>query len=272
MGRITGFDNMMGINIHVTKEFVDKDENKFIIGEQTNWKGDRAGVNWVVLEMLGDDDVKNNYIFASSEKEAILLSHINDEDLTDVNYDVCINFNRMIEEFTGWSYHECANSNFQTCVICSYMYYEALKVYNVSATLGEAGFEVTGDISDADTLKPLLHFVATPSIDAYDIKYYKDGKKIDDMELACIEASDICGIGAKDIDNAIYYVISNEIFDAIAVTAPIQITVSAIARLDDKNDMQLRKILGKKWVKDLFDMGTIDRFMAEFIYTMINKW
>lgn len=271
MGRIKSIDNALGININVTKEFVhENSDRKTIIGKLTNWTGDNTDCSdWVNLEI---DNLGNifEYSFASSEDEATCLSY--GLQFNDVDYETTIDYHNMVEEITGWNYHDGANYNFQTCVLTSYMYYEAIEVDAISIDINGSNFNISGNVYEIDSHDLLFHFKATPGINSYNIDYYNyAGKKIDCLEFANLEASKICGAGNADVDNAIYYVISNAIYRAMADTLPISILVRGLLNINDAHKKDLKMPTAKDYINYLFTNGIIDRFVAEFVLTMFSK-
>lgn len=118
----------------------------------------------------------------------------------------------------------------------------------------------------------LFHFTAVPGINSYDIDYYTcDGKKIDALGMANIEASKICGAGNEDVDNAIYYVISSKIYDAMIETLPISILFKVCYGVNDAHKKNPNAPTAKEYIKELFNDGAIDRFLAEFMMSLIGK-
>lgn len=181
-------------------------------------------------------------------------------------------FCRLLDdEFAGWNYHDGANYNFQSCALCSYMYYEAIRVDNISVSINGNDFMINGNVYDIDTEELLFNFKATPGINSYDIDYYMNGKKMDCLEFANLEASKICGAGNADVDNAIYYVISNAIHDAMVETLPISILIRACLDADNAHEKDLRIPNARDYIKHLFAEGVIDRFITEFMMAMIDK-
>jgi len=89
MGRIKSIDNALGINIHVTKEFVNIDGKKTIIGQLTNWIGTRSNINWVMLEMYTINDIAS-YVFCFSEDEAISIAY--GIKFNDADYEISIDW------------------------------------------------------------------------------------------------------------------------------------------------------------------------------------
>ena len=87
--------------------------------------------------------------------------------------------------------------------------------------------------------------------------------------MANIEASKICGAGNEDVDNAIYYVISSKIYDAMIETLPISILIKACYNTNDAHKKNLTVPTAKEYIKGLFNDGVIDRFLAEFMMSLI---
>ena len=268
MGRIKTIDNAFGINIHVTKEFVRDDDTKIIVGELTNWLGDNLGPEWVNLTMSKAGEVtEHNFCFSDSESGAVSFSDIK---FNDVDRDITIDYHGKVESITGWSRDDCTTYNFQTSVLDSYMYYEAIYVDNIDIIINGNNFAISGNVFDITTDELLFHFKAVPGINSYDIDYYTcDGKKIDALEMANIEASKICGAGNEDVDNAIYYVISRKIYDAMIETLPISILIKACYSTNNAHKKNLTVPTAKEYIKGLFNDGVIDRFLAEFMMSLI---
>ena len=270
MGRIKSIDNALGINIHVTKEFVNIDGKKTIIGQLTNWIGTRSNINWVMLEMYTINDIAS-YVFCFSEDEAISIAY--GIKFNDADYEISIDYHNMVDEFTGWNYHDSANYNFQTCALCSYMYYEAINVDNVNVVIdSSSNFLISGNVYDIESEELLFYFKATPGINNYNIDYYSyDGKKMDCLEFANLETSKVCGAGNADVDNAIYYVISNAIYNAMIKTLPISILIRACIDANNAHAKNLKIPNAKDYIKSLFADEVIYRFVAEFMMSMIDK-
>lgn len=267
MGRIKTIDNAFGINIHVTKEFVRDDDTKIIVGELTNWLGDNLGPEWVNLTMSKAGEV-TEYNFCFSESGAVSFSDIK---FNDVDRDITIDYHGQVESITGWSRDDCTTYNFQTSVLDSYMYYEAIYVDNIDIIINGNNFAISGNVFDITNDELLFHFTAVPGINSYDIDYYTcDGKKIDALGMANIEASKICGAGNEDVDNAIYYVISSKIYDAMIETLPISILIKACYITNDAHKKNLTVPTAKEYIKGLFNDGVIDRFLAEFMMSLIG--
>ena len=267
MGRIKTIDNAFGINIHVTKEFVRDDDTKIIVGELTNWLGDNLGPEWVNLTMSKAGEV-TEYNFCFSESGAVSFSGIK---FNDVDRDITIDYHGQVESITGWSRDDCTTYNFQTSVLDSYMYYEAIYVDNIDIIINGNNFAISGNVFDITNDELLFHFTAVPGINSYDIDYYTcDGKKIDALGMANIEASKICGAGNEDVDNAIYYVISSKIYDAMIETLPISILIKACYSTNDAHKKNLTVPTAKEYIKGLFNDGVIDRFLAEFMMSLIG--
>lgn len=267
MGRIKDISNAGGINIHVTKEFVRDDGTKIIVGELTNWFGDNTGPEWVNLTMNKGEIIK--YDFSFSESAAVSFSDIK---FNDVDRDITIDYHRKVESITGWNRDNCSTYNFQTSVVNSYMYYEAIYVDNIDIIINGNNFAISGNVFDITNDEFLFHFTAVPGINSYDIDYYTcDGKKINALEMANIEASKICGAGNEDVDNAIYYVISSRIYDAMIETLPISILVKVCYGISDAHKKNPNAPTAKEYIKKLFTDGEIDRFLAEFMMSLIDK-
>lgn len=268
MGRIKDISNASGINIHVTKEYIRSDNGKIIVGELTNWFGDNTGPEWVNLTMNKAGDI-TDYNFYFSETEAANFSGIK---FNKVDRDITIDYHGQVENITGWKRSDCGAYNFQTCVLGSYMYYEAIYTKNVDVIINGSNFAISGDAFDIVNHELLFHFTAVPGIDSYDIDYYTyDGKKIDALEMANIEASKICGAGNEDVDNAIHYVISSKIYDAMIDTLPISMLVKECYYFNDMHKKNLTTPTAKEHIKELFNDGVIDRFLAEFVMSLIGK-
>lgn len=271
MGRIKSIDNALGINIHVTKEFVNEYGKKIIIGQMTNWVGTHSNLNWVMLETMHTVDNIIDYTFCFSEDEAISFSSDNIK-FNNVDYEINIDYHGMIDEFAGWKYHNGANYNFQTCALCSYMYYDAISVDDVNVVVNDNNFIISGNAYDIDSEELLFHFKATPGINSYDIDYYSyDGKKMDCIEFANLEASKICGAGNADVDNIIYYVVSNAIYNAMIETLSISILIRACIDANNAHRKDLKNPNAKDYIKSLFADGVIDRFVAELMMSLIDK-
>lgn len=267
MGRIKTIDNAFGINIHVTKEFVRDDDTKIIVGELTNWFGDNLGPEWVKLTMNKAEEIID-YSFGFSEAAVIGLFDIK---FNDADRDITIDYHDQVESITGWSCDSCIAYNFQTSVLDSYMYYEAIYVDNIDIIINGNNFAISGNVFDITNDELLFYFKAVPGINSYDIDYYTcDGKKIDALEMANIEASKICGAGNEDVDNAIYYVISSKIYDAMIETLPISILIKACYSTNDAHKKNLTVPTAKEYIKGLFNDGVIDRFLAEFMMSLIG--
>lgn len=268
MGRIKDISNAGGINIHVTKEFVCDDDTKIIIGELTNWFGDNLGTEWVNLTMNKAGEI-TEYNLYFSEAGAVDFSGIK---FNDVDRDITIDYHGQVESITGWSRDDCTTYNFQTSVLDSYMYYEAIYVDNVDIIINGNNFAISGNVFDITNDELLFHFTAVPGINSYDIDYYTcDGKKIDALEMANIEACKICGAGNDDVDKAIYYVISSKIYDAMIDTLPISMLVKGCYYFNDMHKKNLTAPTAKDHIKKLFTDGVIDRFLAEFMMSLIGK-
>lgn len=268
MGRIKDISNASGINIHVTKEFVRGDGTKIIVGELTNWFGDNTGPDWVNITMNKAGEI-TDYNFYFTETEAVNLSGIK---FNEVDRDITIDYHGQVENITGWKRSDCGEYNFQTCVLDSYMYYEAIYTGNVDVIINGNTFAISGDVFDIANDELLFHFTAVPGINSYDIDYYTcDGKKIDALEMANIEASKICGAGNEDVDNAIHYVISSKIYDAMIDTLPISMLVKGCYYFNDMHKKNLTTPTAKEHIKELFTDGIIDRFLAEFMVSLIGK-
>lgn len=268
MGRIKTIDNAFGINIHVTKEFVRDDDTKIIVGELTNWLGDNLGPEWVNLTMSKAGEV-TEYNLCFSESGAVSFSDIK---FNDVDRDITIDYHGQVESVTGWKRHNGDAYNFQTSVLNTYMYYEAIYVDNIDIIINGNNFAISGNVFDITNDELLFHFTAVPGINSYDIDYYTcDGKKIDSLEMANIEAGKICGTGNEDVDNAIYYVISNNIYDAMVNTLPISILIKACYGVNDAHKKNSNALTTKEYIKKLFTDGVIDRFLAEFMMSLIGK-
>lgn len=270
MGRIKTIDNAFGINVHVTKEFTRGGDNgKIVVGELTNWFGDNIGPEWVKLDMNKAGEI-TDYNFGFSEAEVVGFS--DGIKFNDVDRDITIDYHNQVERITGWKRSDCAAYNFQTCVLGGYMYYEAIYVGNVDVIINGNSFAISGNVFDIANDEMLFHFTAVPGIDSYDIDYYTcDGKKIDALEMANIEAGKICGAGNEDIDNAIYYVISSKIYDAMIDTLPISMLVKGCYYFNDMHKKNLTAPTAKEHIKKLFADGVIDRFLAEFMMSLIGK-
>lgn len=268
MGRIKNINNASGINIHVTKEFVRNDDTKIIVGELTNWFGDNLGPECVKLTMNKAEEI-TDYSFGFSEAAVIGFSDIK---FNDADRDITINYHGHVESITGWSCDSCIAYNFQASVLDSYMYYEAIYVDNIDIIINGNNFAISGNVFDITNDELLFYFKAVPGINSYDIDYYTcDGKKIDALEMANIEASKICGAGNEDVDNAIYYVISSKIYDAMIETLPISILIKACYSINDAHKKNLTVPTAKEYIKELFNDGAIDRFLAEFMMSLIDK-
>lgn len=268
MGRIKDISNASGINIHVTKEYVRVDNSKIIVGELTNWFGDNTGPDWVNITMNKAGEI-TDYNFYFTETEAVNLSGIK---FNEVDRDITIDYHGQVERITGWKRSDCGAYNFQTCVLDSYMYYEAIYTNNVDVIINGNAFAISGDVFDIANDELLFHFTAVPGIDSYDIDYYTcDGKKIDALEMANIEASKICGAGDEDVDNAIHYVISSKIYDTMIDTLPISMLVKGCYYFNDMHKKNLTAPTAKEYIKELFNDGVIDRFLAEFMMSLIGK-
>ena len=152
------------------------------------------------------------------------------------------------------------------------MYYEAIEVDGISITINGSNFNISGYVYEIDSHDLLFHFKATPGINSYNIDYYDYvGKKIDRLEFANLEASKICGAGNADVDNAIYYVISNAIYRAMENTLPISILVRGLLDINNAHKKDLKMPTAKEYINNLFDNGIIDRFVAEFVLSMFSK-
>lgn len=268
MGRIKDISNASGINIHVTKEFVRDDGTNIIIGELTNWLGDSLGSEWVNLTMNKAGEI-TEYNLYFSEAGAVDFSDIK---FNDVDHDITIDYHGQVESITGWSRDNCTTYNFQTSVLDSYMYYEAIYVDNIDIIINGNNFAISGNVFDITNDELLFHFTAVPGINSYDIDYYTcDGKKIDALEMANIEASKICGAGNEDVDKAIYYVISRKIYDAMIETLPISILVKVCYGVNDAHKKNFNAPTAKEYIKKLFTDGAIDWFLAEFMMSLIGK-
>lgn len=268
MGRIKDISNASGINIHVTKEFVRGDGTKTIVSELTNWFGDNIGPGWVNITMNKAGEITyHNFYF--TETEAVNLSGIK---FNEVDRDITIDYHGQVESITGWSRDDCTTYNFQTTVLDSYMYYEAIYVDDVDIIINGNNFAISGNVFDITNDELLFHFTAVPGINTYDIDYYTcDGKKIDALEMANIEASKICGAGNEDVDKAIYYVISSKIYDAMIETLPISILFKVCYGVNDAHKKNPNAPTAKEYIKKLFTDGAIDRFLAEFMMSLIGK-
>lgn len=268
MGRIKTIDNASGISIHVTKEFMRNDDAKIIVGELTNWFGDNTGPEWVKLTMNKAGEI-TDYSFSFSEAKVVGFSDI---EFNDVDRDIMIDYHGKVESITGWSRDNCIAYNFQTSVLDSYMYYEAIYVDNIDIIINGNNFAISGNVFDITNDEMLFHFTAVPGINSYDIDYYTcDGKKIDALEMANIEASKICGAGNEDVDNAIYYVISSKIYDVMINTLPISMLIKGCHYANDMHKKNHNVPTAKDYIKELFTDGVIDRFLAEFAMSLIGK-
>lgn len=270
--RIKSMDNAFSINIHATKELVHGDTT-FIVGELTNWFGDNTGINWVGITMR-DRDVLDNYFFGNSEEEIITLYgtlHGNDE-FKDIDRSIEIPYHHKVEKPTGWKWNNGTCNNFQTCVLYSYMTYEAIYVDDVYITINDNSFDINGNVFDMDNNELLFRFKAAPGICDYNIDYYShSGGKIDASEVAHIEESKICGVSNRDVDNAIYFVIANKIYNAMIKTLPISVLVKTCYYINDAYKKNLTTLTATDYIKELFTDGTIDRFVAEFMMSLIDK-
>lgn len=268
MGRIKDISNASGINIHVTKEFVRGNDAKIVVGELTNWFGDNTGPDWVNLTMNKAGEI-TDFNFYFTEAEATNLSGIK---FNNVDHDITIDYHGQVENITGWNRDDCTTYNFQTSVLDSYMYYEAIYVDNIDIIINGNNFAISGNVFDITNDELLFHFTAVPGINSYDIDYYTcDGKKIDALEMANIEASKICGAGNEDVDKAIYYVISSRIYDAMIETLPISILFKVCYGVNDAHKKNPNAPTAKEYIKKLFTDGAIDRFLAEFMMSLIGK-
>lgn len=268
MGRIKDISNASGINIHVTKEYVRIDNSKIIVGELTNWFGDNVGPDWVNITMNKAGEIVD-YNFYFSEAEAANFSGIK---FIKVDRDITIDYHGQVESITGWKRSDCGAYNFQTCILGSYMYYEAIYTKNVDVIINGNSFAISGDVFDIVNNELLFHFTAVPGIDRYSIDYYTyDGKKIDALEMANIEASKICGAGNEDVDNAIYYVISSNIYDAMIDTLPVLMLIKGCYYFNGMHKENPNAPTAKKYINELFTDGAIDRFLAEFMMSLIGK-
>lgn len=268
MGRVKDISNAGGINIHATKEFLRGDDSKIIVGELTNWIGSNINLKWVNLTINKAGKI-TEYNFGFSETEAASFSDVK---FNEVDRDITIDYHGQVESVTGWKRHNGDAYNFQTSVLNTYMYYEAIYVGNVDIIINGNNFDISGNVFDVANDELLFNFTAVPGINSYDIDYYTcDGKKIDALEMANIEAGKICGTGNEDVDNAIYYVISNNIYDAMVNTLPISILIKACYGVNDAHKKNSNALTTKEYIKKLFTDGVIDRFLAEFMMSLIGR-
>lgn len=269
--RIKSMDNAFSINIHATKELVHGD-TAFIVGELTNWYGGNTGINWVGITMR-DRDVLDNYFFGNSEEEIVTLYgtlHGNDE-FKDIDRSIKISYHHKVEKPTGWNWNYGTRVNFQTCALYSYMSYEAIYADDIDITINGNNFDISGNVFDMDSNDLLFRFKAAPGICDYNIDYYdRSGDKIDASEFAHIE-EEICGVSCRDVDNAIYFVIANKIYTAMIKAPQIAVLIKTCYYINDAYKKNLTTLTATDYIKELFADGAIDRFVAEFMMSLIDK-
>lgn len=271
MGRIKDIGNAFSINIHATKEFVDGD-NTIIIGKLTNWYGDNSGISWVGITMDRNRDVLNNYNFGFSEEDAIASygTLYGNDKFNDTDRSIKISYHHKVEKPTGWNWHNGVG-NFQECVLYSYMSYEAIYADDIDITINGNSFNISGNVFDMDNDELLFRFKAAPGICDYSIEYYnRSGDKIDASEFARIEEK-ICGVSCRDVDNAIYFVIANKIYTAMINTPSIAVLIKTCYYINDAYKKNLTTLTTTDYIKELFADGAIDRFVAEFMMSLIDK-
>ena len=269
MGRVKDISNAGGIYIHATKEFVQEDNGtKVIVGELTNWIGSNSNLKWVNLTMNKAGDIID-YNFNFSEDEAIEYSN---DKFTDIDHNMVINYRGQVENIAGWNPRDVIHHNtFQSCVLDSYMQYEAISVDNIDITINGNIFVITGKVFDTSNDDLLFHFRAVPGINEYDIAWYSfNGKKLDTIGKMQIETK-ICGAAGEEVENTIYNVISRKIYCAMANTLPISILIKVCYGINDAHRKNPNVPTAKDYIKELFTEGVIDRFLAEFMMSLIDK-